>query len=104
MWRRDPKIEADAITLDDFDWYEKHGIRPRADTFYRNERGELEQEQIVIRQTRPSWSSCSHRLRRTFTGSAARSSIHHTGSVWIDGSNPAQGALPASGSGSDFLS
>jgi hypothetical protein len=102
VWRRDPKIEADAITLDDFDWYEKYGLRPRTDTFYRNERGEFEQEQIVHPPNPAILVKLLTSLAPDIYGERSTVEHHHTGSVWIDGSNPAQGALPAPGSGMDF--
>jgi hypothetical protein len=101
VYRRDAKVEADAITLDDDMWTMVYGDRKRTDTFYRNERGELEQEKIVHPPNPAVLVKLLASLAPDIYGDRSTVEHHHTGSVWIEGSNTAQGALPAP-NGTDF--
>jgi hypothetical protein len=102
VWRRDPQIEADAITLDELDWIAKYGPRKRTDTFYRDpETGALEQEQIVHPPNPAILVKLLASLAPDIYGERSTVEHHHTGSVWIEGSNTAPGALSAP-NGTDF--
>lgn len=41
VWCVDPKVKADAMTLDELDWIWKYESRPRSDVFLRDEAGAL---------------------------------------------------------------
>jgi hypothetical protein len=46
LWRCDPKIAADALEMDDFEWEITHGRRARSDVFMRDADGALIQETV----------------------------------------------------------
>lgn len=88
VWKRDPKIEADAITLDELDWIAKYNTRPRTDTFARNEAGELIQEVVVHPPNPQVLVKLLTSLAPEIYGERSTVEHHHSGGVWIDGQNP----------------
>jgi hypothetical protein len=103
VYRRDPKVEADAITLDELDWLRDYGTRKRSDTYYRDpQTGALEQEMIVHPPNPAILVKLLTSLAPEIYGERSEITHTHQGSVWIEGSNPAQGQLPAPGGGMDF--
>ena len=98
-YRHDPKIEADALSMDDNDWIFEYGTtRSRDDVFARDEQGALIPEEIV---SPPNAQLLVKMLASLVPGYADKSevSVTHAGHVWLEGSSaePAK-ALPASSS------
>jgi hypothetical protein len=95
VYRRDPVAEADALTLDDFDWDLKYG-RDRSDTFERGPDGGLIVEQV----THPPNSQLMVKLLTSLLPDAyaERSEVTHNlqGHVWVQGAPQADAvtALP----------
>ncbi len=85
VWKRDPKIEADAITMDELDWIGEYGTRPRTDTFARNERGELVQEVVVHPPNPQVLVKLLTSLAPEIYGERSTVEHHHSGQVWVDG-------------------
>jgi hypothetical protein len=97
VWRRDPQIEADAITLDELDWIAQYGVRPRTDTLYRDPAtGALEQEKIVHPPNPAVLVKLLTSLAPEIYGERSEVTHTHQGSVWIAGQG-SQSALPAPG-------
>jgi hypothetical protein len=101
VYRRDPKIAAEALDLSDADWKSKYGDRPRTDTFCRNpETGSLEQE-IVVHPPNPAiLLKLLTSLAPEIYGEKSTVEHVHSGAVWVEGAAQ-QGALPPS-RGNDF--
>jgi hypothetical protein len=90
VYVRDPEIEADALTLDEFDWIEKYGINRRRDDTYLRRDGKLVQEMVT---SPPNAQLVSKLLSSLIPEYSERSEVTHThqGSVWIEGqTTPAQ--------------
>jgi hypothetical protein len=103
VWKRDPKIEADAITMDELDWIGEYGTRPRSDTFYRNERGELVQETITHPPNPQVLVKLLASLAPEIYGERSTVEHHHSGQVWIDGQSASpQLAAPSNDFNHDF--
>jgi hypothetical protein len=96
VWRVDPKIEADAITLDEFDWIAQYGARPRTDTFYRDPKTQaLEQEQIIHPPNPAVLVKLLTSLAPEIYSEHSTVEHVHSGGVWVEGQSPKQAALPA---------
>ena len=96
VYRRDPKIAADALDLSDTDWKSKYGERPRTDTFYRNpETGALEQEVVVHPPNPAILVKLLTSLAPEIYGDKSTVEHVHTGAVWVEGGPSQQAALPA---------
>jgi hypothetical protein len=93
-YRHDPKVEADALSMDDNDWMFEYGTRSRDDVFARNEAGELIPEEVV---SPPNAQLLVKMLSSLVPGYADKSevSVTHMGHVWLEGSADAPKALPA---------
>ena len=96
-YRHDAKIEADALSMDDFDWELEYGDRKREDVYARNDKGELIPEEII---SPPNAQLLVKMLASLVPGykDSSEVSITHQGHVWIEGSPQADGvqrALPA---------
>lgn len=95
VYRRDPKIAADALDLSDADWKSKYGERPRTDTFYRNpETGALEQEVVVHPPNPAILVKLLTSLAPEIYGEKSTVQHVHSGAVWVEGSTSQQAALP----------
>jgi hypothetical protein len=95
VYRRDPKIAADALDLSDADWKSKYGDRPRTDTFYRDpETGALEQEVVVHPPNPAILVKLLTSLAPDIYGEKATVQHVHSGAVWVEGGTSRQGALP----------
>lgn len=88
VWRRDPKIESDALTLNDIDWQLHYGDRSRDDTFYRDPKtGALEQEYIVHPPNPALLVKLLTSLAPSVYGEKQTVEHHHSGGVWIEGAD-----------------
>lgn len=95
VYRRDPKIAADALDLSDADWKSKYGERPRTDTFYRNpEMGALEQEVVVHPPNPAILVKLLTSLAPEIYGEKSTVEHVHSGGVWVEGGPSQQAALP----------
>ncbi len=102
VWKRDPRIEADALCMSDDEWAITYGEgRPRTDTFMRDEDGALIQD-VVVHPPNPAI------LVKLLTSLAPeiygeRSTIEHvhSGAVWVEGGASQHAALPPP-NGDDF--
>jgi hypothetical protein len=99
IWKTDPQVAADALTLDDFDWELKYGPHRRRDDVYaRTEAGELIQEQLVT----PANGALVAKILSALIPAYRENAVvehHHTGRVWLSGDTQA----PAAASRSDNL-
>jgi hypothetical protein len=95
VYRRDPKIEADALSMGDFEWDATYGDRPRTDTFMRDANGALVQEVIVHPPNPAILVKLLTSLAPEIYGERSTVEHHHTGAVWIEGCASQQAALPA---------
>jgi len=95
VYKRDPKIAADALDLSDADWTSKYADRPRTDTFYRNsETGALEQE-VVIHPPNPAiLVKLLTSLAPEVYGDKSTVEHLHSGAVWVEGGASQPAALP----------
>jgi hypothetical protein len=98
VYRHDPKIASDAMTMDDLDWdffYSENGhSRSRDDVFARDENGALIPEEIV---SPPNAQLLVKMLASLVPGYADKSeiSVTHAGHVMIEGEASPLKALPA---------
>ena len=96
VYRHDPKIEADALSMIDEDWQFSYGDRKRSDVFARDENGALIPEEIV---SPPNAQLLVKMLASLVPGYAEKSeiSVTHAGHVWLEGTDAsaARPALPA---------
>jgi hypothetical protein len=100
-YRHSPKVQADALSLNDEDWQFFYGDRSRDDTFERDESGALIPEEIV---SPPNSQLLVKMLASLVPGYAEKSelSVTHQGRVLIDGdAQQPQTALPPPGSFND---
>jgi hypothetical protein len=88
VWKRDPKIEADAITLDELDWIATYGTRLRSDTLARDEAGALIQEVVVHPPNPAILVKLLTSLAPEIYGERSTVEHVHSGGVWIDGQSP----------------
>lgn len=95
VYRRDPKIEADALSMGDFEWDATYGDRPRSDTFLRDANGALVQDVIVHPPNPAILVKLLTSLAPEIYGEKSTVEHHHTGAVWIEGGASQQAALPA---------
>lgn len=95
VYKRDPKIAADALDLSDIDWQLKYGGRPRTDTFYRDpETGALEQEVIVHPPNPAILVKLLTSLAPEIYGEKSTVEHVHSGAVWVEGGSSQQATLP----------
>ena len=94
VWKPDPKIAADALTMSDSEWTATYGDRPRTDTFRRDERGALIQDMVVHPPNPAILVKLLTSLAPEIYGEKSTIEHHHTGAVWIEGSASQQAALP----------
>jgi hypothetical protein len=89
----DLQIASDAITLDDFDWYEKYGSRNREDVWARDSEGRLMPDMVT---SPPNAQLVAKILSSLIPAYQEQSTVehHHSGSVWVVGQTP-QAQLPA---------
>ena len=92
-YRHDPKVEADALSMDDNDWLFEYGNRKREDVYARDEQGALIPEEVV---SPPNAQLLVKMLSSLVPGYADKSevSVTHAGHVWIEGSTDTPKALP----------
>jgi hypothetical protein len=95
VYRRDPKIEADALSMGDIEWHATYGDRPRSDTLLRDANGALVQEEIVHPPNPALLVKLLTSLAPEIYGEKSTVEHHHTGAVWIEGGASQQAALPA---------
>jgi len=88
VWRIDPKVEADAITLDELDWVAKYNIRPRTDTFARDAKGALIQETITHPPNPAILVKLLTSLAPEIYGERSTIEHHHSGGVMVEGQSP----------------
>jgi hypothetical protein len=101
VWKRDPKIAADALTLSDSEWTARYGSRPRTDTFMRDEQGALIQEEIVHPPNPALLVKALTSLAPEIYGEKSTIEHVHSGAVWIEGGASELAALPPP-TGNDF--
>jgi hypothetical protein len=89
-YRHDPKVEADALSMDDPDWEFFYGDRKRTDVYARDESGALIPETV----TSPPNSQLLVKMLSSLVPGFQEKSELHQGHVWIEGSTE-QKALPA---------
>jgi hypothetical protein len=95
VYKRDPKIAADALTLSDNDWATTYGPdRPRTDTFARDENGSLIQEMVVHPPNPAILVKLLTSLAPEIYGEKSTIEHVHTGAVWVEGGGSQQAALP----------
>jgi hypothetical protein len=95
VYKHNPKIEADALALNDEDWQFFYGDRPRTDVFARDENGALIPEEV---RSPPNAQLLVKMLASLVPGYAEKSEVNvtHQGRVWIEGeTQQPQAALPA---------
>lgn len=95
VYKHDPRVEANALTLNDEDWQFLYGDRPRSDTFARDKDGALIQEEV---RSPPNPQLLAKMLSALVPGYAEKSEINvtHAGRVLVEGeSHSSQAALPA---------
>lgn len=95
VWKPDPKIAADALTMSDSEWTATYGGRPRTDTFMRDERAALIQDMVVHPPNPAILVKLLTSLAPEIYGEKSTIEHHHTGAVWIEGGASQQAALPA---------
>ncbi len=93
VFRTDLQVAGDALTLDDFDWYEKYGNRSRDDVYARDQDGKLIHEQIT---TPANGALVGKILSALIPAYKERSEVehHHTGGVWVQGLPVPAGTAP----------
>ena len=94
VYKRDPKIEADALSMGDYEWDATYGDRSRSDTFLRDTNGALVQEVIVHPPNPAILVKLLTSLAPEIYGEKSVVEHHHTGAVWIEGGASQQAALP----------
>src|SRR5437588_1783906 len=94
VYKRDPKIEADALSMDDLEWDATYGDRPRSDTFLRDANDALVQDVIVHPPNPAILVKLLTSLAPEIYGEKSTIEHHHTGGVWIEGGASQQAALP----------
>ena len=100
VWKPDPKIAADALTMSDSEWTATYGDRPRTDPFMRDERGAL--QDMVVHPPNPAiLVKLLTSLAPEIYGEKSTIEHVHSGAVWVEGGASQQGALP-SPRGDDF--
>lgn len=94
VYRRDPRVESDALTMDDDMWEIVYGNRRREDTFLRDDQGRLVQDTIT---SAPNAQLVAKLLSSLIPEYKERSEVehHHSGGVWIEG-QASQSAAPRS--------
>lgn len=102
VWKRDPKLEADAITLDEMDWIGRYGVRPRTDTFARDEAGALIQETVTHPPNPAILVKLLTSLAPEIYGERSTVEHHHSGSVWVEGSASAPQLPPPGASNLNY--
>jgi hypothetical protein len=95
VYKRDPRIEADALSMGDFEWDGTYGDRPRSDTFLRDASGALVQDVIVHPPNPAILVKLLTALAPEIYGEKSTIEHHHTGAVWVEGGASQQAALPA---------
>jgi hypothetical protein len=95
VYKRDPKIEADALSMDELEWEATYGDRARSDTFRRDANGALVQEVIVHPPNPAILVKLLTSLAPEIYGEKSTVEHHHTGTVWIEGGASPQAALSA---------
>jgi hypothetical protein len=95
VWKRDPRIEADALSMSDDDWALIYGEdRRRSDTFMRDETGALIQDMVVHPPNPAILVKLLTSLAPEIYGERSSVEHHHSGSVWVEGGGSQQAALP----------
>jgi hypothetical protein len=94
VWKPDPKIAADALSLSDSEWTALYGSRPRTDTFMRDEQGALIQDVVVHPPNPAILVKLLTSLAPEIYGEKSRIEHVHSGAVWVEG-GATQAALPA---------
>jgi hypothetical protein len=98
VWKRDPQVAADAVSMKDDEWELRYGDRPRSDTFARDPKtGAFIQDTIIHPPNPQLLVKMLTSLAPELYGERSEITVNHTGSVWIEGGNSAApaGALPA---------
>lgn len=93
VYKRDPQIESDALTMDDDMWTLVYGNRRRDDTFLRDDQGRLIQDTIT---SPPNAQLVAKLLSSLIPEYKERSEVehHHSGGVWIAGTQTQATAAP----------
>lgn len=84
VYKRDLRVEADALTMTDDEWTTFYGNRRRDDTFLRDSQGRLVQDTIT---SPPNAQLVAKLLCSLIPAYRDQSTVehHHTGHVWIEG-------------------
>jgi hypothetical protein len=93
VFKTDMQVAADALTLDEMDWIAKYGTRSRDDHYARDKDGKLIQEQVV---SPPNAQLVAKLLSSLIPAYREQSTVehHHTGHVWIEGTQTQAVASP----------
>jgi hypothetical protein len=94
VWKPDPKIAADALTMSAAEWTAAYGDRPRTDTFMRDEHGALIQEAVVHPPNPAILVKLLTSLAPEIYGEKSTIEHVHSGAVWVEGGASQQAALP----------
>jgi hypothetical protein len=89
----DMQVAADALTLDKIDWIAKYGSRSRDEHYARDKDGKLIQEQV---SSPPNAQLVAKLLSSLIPAYREQSTVehHHTGHVWIEGTQTQAVASP----------
>jgi hypothetical protein len=91
VWKVDPVIAAEALSLDDNDWFMLHGKRDRSDVFARDPKtGALIQEMDIHPPNPQLLVKMLSSLMPDVYGDKSEINVRHSGHVWIDGEAPKQ--------------
>jgi hypothetical protein len=101
VWKADPKIAADALTMSESQWTAAYGNRPRTDTFMRDDHGALIQESVVHPPNPAILVKLLRSLAPEIYGEKAIVEHVHSGAVWVEGGASGQAVL-APPCGEDF--
>ena len=94
VWRRDPRIEADALSMSADEWALMYGEnRPRSDTFMRDEHGALIQDVVVHPPNPAILVKLLTSLAPEIYGEKSTIEHVHSGAVWVEGGASQQAAL-----------
>ncbi|MGB8114716.1 MAG: hypothetical protein WCF22_13130 [Candidatus Sulfotelmatobacter sp.] len=93
-YRHDPKVEADALAMSDFEWDLEYGDRKREDVYARDENGALIPEEITSPPNAQLLAKMLSSLVPAVYKDSSEISITHQGHVWIEGQGDAPKALP----------
>jgi hypothetical protein len=97
VWKPDPKVAADALTMSGLEWTAAYGDRPRTDTFIRDKQGALIQDVIVHPPNPAILVKLLTSLAPEIYGEKTTIEHVHSGAVWVEGSASQQAALPPPG-------